>query len=213
MVEMVNLFVCLRVNWISCSEDHVAADLSMITGVVVAIIYFVFIFVSYIRIFWALYVSTADSNFGWIPESLEEGLPGCRIGHFKKLVILTAMSCDHYTTNCRTLRYELIMNNTSFGKMQFFCDVPSLLKISCPEGNVAIDVSITGGLAVSFVYLVSIIVSYACIFQAISRRLWLDLLVSVSYTVVPPTLNPLISSLRNREMKATLGRDMADFCK
>ncbi|XP_028909646.1 olfactory receptor 14J1-like [Ornithorhynchus anatinus] len=33
-----------------------------------------------------------------------------------------------------------------------------------------------------------------------------DLLVSVFYTVVPPALNPLIYSLRNRDVKAALGR-------
>ncbi|XP_038598971.1 putative olfactory receptor 14L1 [Tachyglossus aculeatus] len=34
----------------------------------------------------------------------------------------------------------------------------------------------------------------------------LDLLVTVFYAVVPPTLNPLIYSLRNRDMKAAMGR-------
>ncbi|XP_038607894.1 olfactory receptor 14A16-like [Tachyglossus aculeatus] len=34
----------------------------------------------------------------------------------------------------------------------------------------------------------------------------LDLLVSVFYTMVPPALNPLLYSLRNRDMKAALGR-------
>uniref|UniRef100_H0UT74 Olfactory receptor n=1 Tax=Cavia porcellus TaxID=10141 RepID=H0UT74_CAVPO len=34
----------------------------------------------------------------------------------------------------------------------------------------------------------------------------LDLLLPVFYTVVPPTLNPIIYSLRNRDMKAALGR-------
>ncbi|XP_038600423.1 olfactory receptor 14A16-like [Tachyglossus aculeatus] len=34
----------------------------------------------------------------------------------------------------------------------------------------------------------------------------LDLLVSVFYTVLPPTLNPLIYSLRNKDMKAALGK-------
>ncbi|XP_038599089.1 olfactory receptor 14A16-like [Tachyglossus aculeatus] len=34
----------------------------------------------------------------------------------------------------------------------------------------------------------------------------LDLLVSVFYAMVPPSLNPLIYSLRNRDMKAAMGR-------
>ncbi|KAM6148410.1 LOW QUALITY PROTEIN: olfactory receptor 14L1-like [Erethizon dorsatum] len=35
---------------------------------------------------------------------------------------------------------------------------------------------------------------------------FLDLFLPVFYTVVPPTLNPIIYSLRNRDMKAALGR-------
>ncbi|XP_038599379.1 olfactory receptor 14A16-like [Tachyglossus aculeatus] len=125
---------------------------------------------------------------------------------------------------------------------QFFCDVPSLLKISCSKDHVAINVSFTGGVALSVVCFVSIFVR---IFQAVLRMpategrakafstclphlgvltvffstavisylkpvsdspSTLDLLVSVFYTVVPPTLNPLIYSLRNRDLKAALGR-------
>ncbi|XP_038598254.1 olfactory receptor 14A2-like [Tachyglossus aculeatus] len=128
---------------------------------------------------------------------------------------------------------------------QFFCDVPSLLKISCSKDHVAINVSITGGVALSVVCFVSIFVSYVRIFHAVLRMpategrakafstclphlgvftvflstaaisylkpvsdfpSTLDLLVSVFYTVVPPTLNPLIYSLRNRDLKVALGR-------
>ncbi|XP_038597647.1 olfactory receptor 14A2-like [Tachyglossus aculeatus] len=122
---------------------------------------------------------------------------------------------------------------------QFFCDVPSLLKISCSEDHVAINVSITGGVALGVVCFVLIVISYVCIFRAVLRMpaaegrakafstclphlgvvtiflstafisylkpvsdssSVLDLLVSVLYTVVPPTLNPLIYSLMNRDV-------------
>ncbi|XP_038598211.1 olfactory receptor 14A2-like, partial [Tachyglossus aculeatus] len=128
---------------------------------------------------------------------------------------------------------------------QFFCDVPSLLKISCSEEHIAIDVSVTGGIALGVVCFILIIVSYVRIFRAVLRMpasegrakafstclphlvvvtlfvmtcfcaylrppsgspSTLDLLLSVFYTVVPPALNPLIYSLRNRDMKAALGR-------
>ncbi|XP_038607896.1 olfactory receptor 14A16-like [Tachyglossus aculeatus] len=127
----------------------------------------------------------------------------------------------------------------------FFCDIPSLLKISCSEDHVAIDVSITGGLVLGVVCFIFIIFSYVHIFHAVLRMptsesrakafstclphlgvvtvffstgavdylkpvsdspSTLDLLVSVFYTVVPPSLNPLIYSLRNRDMKAALWR-------
>ncbi|XP_038599094.1 olfactory receptor 14A16-like [Tachyglossus aculeatus] len=43
--------------------------------------------------------------------------------------------------------------------------------------------------------------------KPVSDTPWaLDLLVSVFYTVVPPTLNPLIYSLRNRDMKAAMSK-------
>ncbi|XP_038599008.1 olfactory receptor 14A16-like [Tachyglossus aculeatus] len=127
----------------------------------------------------------------------------------------------------------------------FFCDVPSLLKISCSKEHIAINVSVTGGVAFGVFCFILIIVSYVRIFRAVLRMpatesrakafstclphlavvtvffsaaavdyvkpvsdspSTLDLLVSVFYTVVPPALNPLIYSLRNRDMKAALGR-------
>ncbi|XP_007664086.2 olfactory receptor 14A2-like [Ornithorhynchus anatinus] len=128
---------------------------------------------------------------------------------------------------------------------QFFCDIPSLLKITCSEEHVTIDLSVTAGVATGVVCFVSIVVSYARIFGAVLRmpaaegraRAFstclphlavvtlfvvtsfcaylkppsgspsvLDLLVSVFYVVVPPAFNPLIYSLRNRDVKAALGR-------
>ncbi|XP_001515283.2 olfactory receptor 14A16-like [Ornithorhynchus anatinus] len=127
---------------------------------------------------------------------------------------------------------------------RFFRDVPSLLKITCSEEHVAIDVSVAAGVALGVVCFILIVVSYARIFGAVLRMpaaegragafstclphlvvvtLFVvtcfcaylkppsdspstpDLLVSVFYTVVPPALNPLIYSLRNRDVKAALG--------
>ncbi|XP_038599005.1 LOW QUALITY PROTEIN: olfactory receptor 14A16-like [Tachyglossus aculeatus] len=128
---------------------------------------------------------------------------------------------------------------------QFFCDVPPLLKISCSEVHIAIDVSVAAGSVLDAVCFIYIIHSYVFIFSAVLRMpssegrtkafstclphltvitiflfttafsylkptsdapSALDLLVSMFYTVVPPTVNPLIYSLRNRDLKAALGR-------
>ncbi|XP_038598565.1 olfactory receptor 14A16-like [Tachyglossus aculeatus] len=127
---------------------------------------------------------------------------------------------------------------------QFFCDVPPLLKISCSEVHIAIDVSVAAGFILSAACFIYIILSYIFIFSAVLRMpssegrtkafstclphltviiiflftgafvylkpsdspSALDLLVSMFYTVVPPTVNPLIYSLRNRDLKAALGR-------
>ncbi|XP_038598213.1 olfactory receptor 14K1-like, partial [Tachyglossus aculeatus] len=52
---------------------------------------------------------------------------------------------------------------------QFFCDVPSLMKISCSKDYVAIDVSVTVGIALAVVCFVGIVISYVRIFRAVLR--------------------------------------------
>ncbi|XP_006877825.1 PREDICTED: olfactory receptor 14K1-like [Chrysochloris asiatica] len=126
---------------------------------------------------------------------------------------------------------------------QFFCDVPSLLKISCSKSHITINVSVAVGIFYGFFCLLAIVFSYIYIFntvlnipsvqgrsKAFSTCLphlivvttflltgaiaylkpvpespsILDLLVSVLYSVLPPTMNPIIYSLRNKEIKGAL---------
>ncbi|XP_037679366.1 olfactory receptor 14A16-like [Choloepus didactylus] len=128
---------------------------------------------------------------------------------------------------------------------QFFCEIPSLLKLVCSEKNVAEIGAITVTTSLAFVCFLSIIISYIQIFSTVLRipsvegrskafstciphlmvvtvflstgsiaslkpmsessSVW-DLLVSVFYSIVPPTLNPIIYSLKNRDMKAAFWR-------
>ncbi|XP_012870918.1 PREDICTED: olfactory receptor 14K1-like [Dipodomys ordii] len=126
---------------------------------------------------------------------------------------------------------------------QFFCDVPSLLKISCSKMHVIIDVSVIVGVLYGLFCLVCIGISYAYIFDTVLKMPSLqgqskafstcmphlifvitflvtgaiaylkpvgdfpdlmDILVSVFYSVMPPCLNPIIYSLRNKEIKASV---------
>ncbi|XP_045651768.1 olfactory receptor 14A2-like [Ursus americanus] len=128
---------------------------------------------------------------------------------------------------------------------QFFCDVPSLLKISCSKSHVTIDISEAIGVMYALFSLLSIGFSYICIFNTVLRMPSLqgcskafstctphlivvttfivtgiiaylkpvpdsphlvDFLVSVFYSVLPPSLNPIIYSLRNKEIKAAVRR-------
>ncbi|XP_003429194.2 olfactory receptor 14A2-like [Ornithorhynchus anatinus] len=193
--------------------------------------------------------------------------------------LLTAMSYDRYAAIRLPLRYGVVMNRATCGKMaaaswlggglfgvlfsastfslsfrgsnvvqQFFRDVPSLLKITCSEEHVAIDVSVAAGVALGVVCFILIVVSYARIFRAVPRMpaaegragafstclphltvvtlfvitsfcayleppsdspSVLNPLMSLFYTVSPPALNPLIYSLRNRDVKAALGRGLS----
>ncbi|XP_038597624.1 olfactory receptor 14A16-like [Tachyglossus aculeatus] len=151
-----------------------------------------------------------------------------------ELLVLTAMSYDRYATIFLHLGYEGVMNRVASPTFylsfrgsnivqQFFCDVPSLLKINCPENHFAVDVSVTAEVALGVIRFILIIVSYVHILRAMlellapesafvyiklpsESSLIVVLLVSVFYAVVPPPLNPPIYSLRNRGMKASMSR-------
>ncbi|XP_037364210.1 putative olfactory receptor 14L1 [Talpa occidentalis] len=124
---------------------------------------------------------------------------------------------------------------------QFFCEIPSLLKLSCSEKYLAEIGAIIVTTSLGIVCFFSILISYIHIFSTVLRipsvegrskafstciphlvvvtiflntgsiaylkpvsespSIW-NLMVSVFYTVVPPTLNPIIYSLKNKDMKA-----------
>ncbi|XP_038626210.1 olfactory receptor 14A2-like [Tachyglossus aculeatus] len=52
---------------------------------------------------------------------------------------------------------------------QFFCNIPSLLKISCSKYHVAVDVSVTAGAVLGLPGFILIIFSYVRIFRAVLR--------------------------------------------
>ncbi|XP_074046302.1 olfactory receptor 14A2-like [Macrotis lagotis] len=126
---------------------------------------------------------------------------------------------------------------------QFFCDVPSLLRISCSDILIGVDVTMAIGTVIGITCFISIAVSYGPIFSTVLKiptmedrskafstclphlivlmifittaitvylkppqesDSVLDLLLSIFYAVVPPTLNPVIYSLRNKDIKSSL---------
>ncbi|XP_072494174.1 olfactory receptor 14A2-like [Notamacropus eugenii] len=131
---------------------------------------------------------------------------------------------------------------------QFFCDVPALLRISCSDSHLAVDVIMVLGFSLGIFCSIYITISYSHIIstvlniptkesrsKAFSTCLphlivfmffittgviaylmppqesypGLDLLFSMFYTVVPPVLNPVIYSLRNKDMKNALRKLIA----
>ncbi|XP_004471068.1 olfactory receptor 14C36-like [Dasypus novemcinctus] len=130
---------------------------------------------------------------------------------------------------------------------QFFCDIPSLLKLSCSDtlnNEILIFISAVVIAGSCFVF---IIMSYIHIFSTVlkfptrgergkafstcvphilvvtvfvssaaavyvkpspSSPTFQDMLTSVFYSIVPPFLNPIIYSLRNKEIKEAIKRVM-----
>ncbi|XP_006878183.1 PREDICTED: olfactory receptor 14A16-like, partial [Chrysochloris asiatica] len=123
--------------------------------------------------------------------------------------------------------------------LQFFCDIPSLLTLSC-SGDILEYAFIIASCCFAFVCFTLMVVSYIYIFSAVLRipstqgrfktfstcmphlcvvTLFLssgfiaylgsaskspsslNLFMSVLYSLLPPTLNPVIYSLRNKDMK------------
>ncbi|XP_036757780.2 olfactory receptor 14A2-like [Manis pentadactyla] len=128
---------------------------------------------------------------------------------------------------------------------QFFCDVSSLLRMSCSETPMIVYVSIGLGMCLGMSCFICIMISYIYIFSSVLKipttkgqsrafstclphlivvTLFIitacfvylkppsnspsvtERLLSVVYTVVPPTVNPVIYSLRNKDMKQALMR-------
>uniref|UniRef100_K7G3E8 Olfactory receptor n=1 Tax=Pelodiscus sinensis TaxID=13735 RepID=K7G3E8_PELSI len=126
---------------------------------------------------------------------------------------------------------------------QFFCEIPQLLKLACPDSDITEVGVIVFSTALFFSCFVLIILSYIQIFRAVLRipseqgrhkafstclphlavvslflctasfgylkppsssASRLDLVVSVLYAVVPPVMNPVIYSMRNKELKSAL---------
>ncbi|XP_073078212.1 olfactory receptor 14C36-like [Manis javanica] len=195
---------------------------------------------------------------------------------FVELLFLTVMACDRYVAICQPLHYPVIMNHqfcvwttlvsllsgliyagVHTGNMfrlsfchnvvyQFFCDVPSLLRLSCSDtfsNELLILISAVGIGGGCFIF---IAMSYLCIFSTVLKfptrergkafstcvphllvfsvflgsgssvclrpseasDTVLDMILSVFYTVVPPLLNPIIYSLRNKHVKGALKKSV-----
>ncbi|XP_072483767.1 olfactory receptor 14A2-like [Notamacropus eugenii] len=131
---------------------------------------------------------------------------------------------------------------------QFFCDVPALLRTSCSDSHLAVDVTLVLAFTLGMFCSIYITISYGHIISTVlkipteeSRSKAfstclphlivfmffittgdiayirpsqkydpvVDFLLSMFYTVVPPTLNPVIYSLRNKDMKTALRKLIA----
>ncbi|XP_038597676.1 olfactory receptor 14A2-like [Tachyglossus aculeatus] len=208
---------------ITCSETHITIDETAIFGTALGVVCFISIVFLYMYIFWAvLRMPAAEGQTKALSihltkpyENLQTSILCYKAVWMQCAVLQEEMASSTFSLSfCRTNAVQ-----------QFFFDVPSLLKITCSEDHVAIDAA---WIVLGIVCFILIIVSYVRIFRAMLRMLAVegrgkafsiclpyfgviilfvmtyslpDLLVSVFNTVVTPFLNPLIYSLRNRDVK------------
>uniref|UniRef100_A0A8V0X3J1 Olfactory receptor n=1 Tax=Gallus gallus TaxID=9031 RepID=A0A8V0X3J1_CHICK len=119
---------------------------------------------------------------------------------------------------------------------QFFCEIPQILKLSCSQSYLKEISLLVFSITLVSGCFAFILFSYVQIFRAVLRMMpseqgrhkafsitdflaylkphslvspSLDLVVSFLYSVVPPTLNPLIYSMRNQELKDAVRKIMS----
>ncbi|XP_050010533.1 olfactory receptor 14A2-like [Alexandromys fortis] len=134
---------------------------------------------------------------------------------------------------------------------QFFCDIPSLLRISCSETLGVIYSSLGIGLCLGTSCFICVVISYIYIFSTVLKiptnkgqskafatciphltvftvfiatacfvylkplsntPSIIDRLFSVLYTLLPPTVNPVIYSLRNTDVNNALRKLQQNIC-
>ncbi|XP_038598988.1 olfactory receptor 14A2-like [Tachyglossus aculeatus] len=135
---------------ITCSEGHVAVNVSITASATLCIICFILIIVSYARIFRAI----------------------LRMPSAEELFILSAMSHDPYAAVCLPPSYEVVMAQKAYQKLAtdfWFSGGLFAAMITCSEKNMVIDATVTFRTSLGIVWFSSITFSYMRVFRAMLR--------------------------------------------
>ncbi|XP_049727150.1 putative olfactory receptor 14L1 [Elephas maximus indicus] len=165
---------------------------------------------------------TAVTEFLLLGFSTDPGMQNLHVFVCAALAILTVMSYDRYVAICRPLHYEVIMSNSKLNlgeigiialifSASLVCFVfiaysyvhifPIVRRISSSEGRNKALSTCTPHLVVVTLFILTASLDHL---KPPSNLRSIEL--SVFYTVLPPTLNPIIYSHRNKEMKVALGK-------
>ncbi|XP_049634956.1 olfactory receptor 14A16-like [Suncus etruscus] len=123
---------------------------------------------------------------------------------------LLALACP----GDQVLESAIIIGSCGFGFVCFILMVVSyghifstVLRIPSAQGRFKAFSTCLPHLTVVTLFLFSGIITYLA--KNLTSSLFLKVIISVLYTVLPPTLNPLIYSLRNRDMQKAVGKILA----
>ncbi|XP_067159093.1 olfactory receptor 14A16-like [Apteryx mantelli] len=124
----------------------------------------------------------------------------CAGGEFS---VLTVMAYDRYVAICRLLHYGNLMDKRACIKRAAAAWIfTAVLRIPSEQGRHKAFSTCLPHLAVLSLFINTDLFAYLKPPSISSPAL--DLLVAVLYSVLPPTLNPLIYSMRNKELKDAL---------
>ncbi|KAG9469326.1 hypothetical protein GDO78_020815 [Eleutherodactylus coqui] len=139
-------------------------------------------------------------------------------------LLLTVMSYDRYVAICNPLHYASIMTSSSFlietistAKLIFcgpntidhlFCDMVPLIELACSDTSfIHLEIYLIG-IPIILIPTAIIVVSYTYIVLAILRipsisgqTVTMSKVLSLLYTVLTPLVNPIIYSLRNKDIR------------
>nr|DBA29764.1 TPA: hypothetical protein GDO54_005824 [Pyxicephalus adspersus] len=147
-------------------------------------------------------------------------------------LLLTVMSYDRYLAICKPLHYSSIMSHHAcwiviiiFWTLSIFIELIKPLNISklqfCDTSNIELEVTLLGGfivvipffiIIVSYVYIIVTVFNIKSItsrqkaFSTCSSHLAVVSIFYVTITFVTPLLNPVIYSLRNKDLKQVVGK-------
>nr|XP_040139749.1 olfactory receptor 2S2-like [Ictidomys tridecemlineatus] len=105
-------------------------------------------------------------------------------------VLLAVMAYDRYVAICNPLRYPIIMNKVLYS---------SILKINSAEGRKKAFSTCSAHLTVVILFYGSALFMYTK--PKSNNTKVSDEIIGLSYGVITPMLNPIIYSLRNKEVK------------
>ncbi|XP_075768274.1 olfactory receptor 14C36-like [Pelodiscus sinensis] len=117
-------------------------------------------------------------------------------------VLLTVMAYDRYVAICHPLHYERVMNRRACVNMAASAWITGIVYSALHSGNTFRLPFCQSNVINQFFCEIPPLLKLACSDSYL--RSTLDLMVGVFYAVVPAMMNPVIYSLRNKELKAAL---------
>ncbi|XP_026542405.1 olfactory receptor 1019-like [Notechis scutatus] len=161
------------------------------------------------------------------------------------LLVIAAYTCGSASSIVQTIIIFTLNFCSSNTINHFFCDVPTMLQLSCSDTHIAHFLHFVISTAIALTTFLTVLISYIAIVIAVLKissaqgrykafstcashlttvtiffgtiifmyirpgsnfSLDKDKIISVFYTIVIPSFNPLIYSLRNREVKDAVSR-------